>query len=75
MERLLSLTEMAERLQRTPRQFRKDVTTRKIPHIQIGRNRLFDPEKVVEHLMVGTVRAKLRTKAESSGRFAEVLGL
>lgn len=78
MHRLLSLSEMAELLHRTPRQFRKDISARKIPHIQLGRKRLFDPEKVVEHLSppaLKTARARLKAEPGERGRFAEALGL
>lgn len=78
MDRLLiSLSEMASRLNRTPRQFRKDISDRKIPHVHIGRQRMFDPEKVIEHLTVPKIRVKAerRTVTENVGRFAERLGL
>lgn len=77
MDRLLSLEEMAAELNRTPRQFRKDITSRKIPHIHIGRQRLFDRAIVLEHLTTPTVRAKSksRTVVQTEGRFASRLGL
>jgi 2'-5' RNA ligase len=74
---LIPLEEMAERLKRTPRQFRKDITTRKIPHLTLGRVKLFDPEKVIEHLTAPSIKAKgkSRTVVETEGRFSEALGL
>lgn len=47
----IKLPEMACLLSRSPKQFRVDVFTYRIPHIQLGRNKLFDPEEVERYLI------------------------
>lgn len=84
-DRLLSLAEMAERLQRSPRQFRKDVRNRNIPHIRLGHKRLFDADKVLEYLTSTEIpiptapkRSKITPRIPNratQSRFAERLGL
>ena len=47
---LLTLTQMAERLNRCPKTFRKYVDALDIPHIRLGRDLLFDAAEVTAHL-------------------------
>lgn len=47
----IKLPEMARLLSRSSKQFRVDVFTYRIPHIQLGRNKLFDPEEVERYLI------------------------
>lgn len=46
----LTLSEMAARLQITPKTFNKYVELYQIPFLGLGRNKRFDPEKVEKHL-------------------------
>lgn len=43
---------MARMLSRCVKQFRKDVKKYNIPHIELGRDKLFDPERVIQYLTV-----------------------
>jgi len=46
----IKLPEMARLLSRSIKQFRADVCNYQIPHIQLGRNKLFDPIEVERYL-------------------------
>lgn len=49
-QRRIKLPEMAKLLSRSVKQFRVDVRLYNIPFIQLGRNKLFNPQEVEEHL-------------------------
>ena len=46
----VKLPEMARILSRSTKQFRADVKRYAIPHLQLGRDKLFNPEEVEEFL-------------------------
>jgi hypothetical protein len=48
----IKITEMAHLLSRSVKQFRTDVATQAIPHIKLGRTKLFNPEQVIKYLSV-----------------------
>jgi excisionase family DNA binding protein len=85
MSKPLTLEEMAKELRRTAKTFRKYVSEYDIPHIRLGRDFLFDRDKVIAYLENRSAaevkpksHAKLKTKpADHSdrGRFADALGL
>lgn len=77
MERLLSSSEMAARLNRCPKTFIRYVKAYSIPHIRLGRDLLFDPAKVENYLenyhqKKSEVRTR-KTPLVRKGRFAGVL--
>ena len=47
----IKLPAMARLLSRSIKQFRADVCNYQIPYIQLGRNKLFDPEEVERYLI------------------------
>lgn len=81
-ERLLSLSEMATRLNRCTKTFIKYVDAYDIPHIRLGRDLLFDPVKVETYLenyheKKRESRPKVRRRVavrDSVSEFAGVLG-
>lgn len=46
----IKLSQMAQRLSRSIKQFRADVKKHRIPHLLLGRTKLFCPEEVEKHL-------------------------
>ncbi len=50
LQNRITLSEMAIRLNRSAKTFRKYVILYKIPHIKLGRDMLFDPSKVERFL-------------------------
>lgn len=46
----IKLSQMAQRLSRSIKQFRADVKKYRIPHLLLGRTKLFCPEEVEKHL-------------------------
>ena len=50
----IKLSEMARLLSRSVKQFRADVSKYSIPHILIGRAKVFDPIRVIEYLIART---------------------
>lgn len=80
---LLTLSQMAERCNRSTKTFRKYVLDYDVPHIRMGRDLLFDENKVLAHLEKITEQKKTRRlelskpriSARGEGRFAERLGL
>lgn len=61
----IKLPEMARLLSRSSKQFRADVSTYRIPHIQLGRNKLFDPEEVERYLIQNSQTSAAPSPAES----------
>jgi hypothetical protein len=57
---LLTLSQMAERLNRSSKTFLKYVSLYDVPHIRMGRDLLFDEGKVVAHLEKITEKKKTR---------------
>lgn len=47
----IKITEMAHLLSRSVKQFRTDVAAQGIPHVRLGRSKLFDPKQVIEYLL------------------------
>ena len=47
----VKLPVMAQLLSRSVKQFRADVEKYHTPHIKLGRDKLFDPEKVIQFLL------------------------
>lgn len=81
-ERLLSLEEMARRLNRSAKTFKKYITQYKIPHYQLGSSLLFDPREVLSHLSAEpkeqTKKApviRFTRRKTKSGLLSERLGL
>jgi excisionase family DNA binding protein len=62
-QKLVTLKEMAEILNRCPKTFRKYVEKYNIPHIRLGRDMLFNALEVVTFLRDMTVRCQ-ETEAE-----------
>jgi excisionase family DNA binding protein len=58
----LTLSQMAEKLNRCPKTFRKYVDELDIPYIQLGRDFLFDEAEVIAYLRVRTVEKKSRRR-------------
>jgi len=50
--RHIKLPEMARLLSRSVKQFRADVRNHSIPHLRLGRDKLFDPDLVIGYLSV-----------------------
>lgn len=81
----LTLSEMSERLNISPRTLRRYITTYKIPHIKIGNRLRFDASRVELHLESLAVNVKdpltlrtvkpVRTKGDVNIKYAEALGL
>jgi hypothetical protein len=86
----LNLNQIAEAYRRSPKTFRKYVRELKIPHIQLGREMLFDPAEVERHLVslsesgdraAPDLKAKPAAKRTTRGprpeakRYAEMLGI
>jgi len=59
---MLTLSQMAERLNRCPKTFRKYVEELDIPHIRLGRDFLFDPDEVTAYLRVHTTERRSRKR-------------
>jgi len=79
-EKFLTLAQMAERLNRSERQFRNDVAEYDIPHIKLGRAMRFDSAKVELYLESITESKKpipitSRRAAKPVNKYAEALGL
>lgn len=60
----IKLPEMARLLSRSIKQFRADVCNYQIPYIQLGRNKLFDPQEVEQYL----IEYKLSNSTSSATR-------
>lgn len=80
----LSLSQMAERLNRSPQTLRKYIDEYEIPHIRMGNDFLFDEQEVIAHLKSRTAKKKepvlkaapkVGARIEGKGRFAGVLGI
>jgi hypothetical protein len=82
MNRLLTLSEMAAKLNRTAKTFKRHVDALGIPHVRLGSSLMFDPVAVLNHLAAQreakrekrSVGRRTVKKAPSS-RFAERLGI
>ncbi len=48
----IRLADMARLLSRSVKQFRTDVHNHAIPHLRLGRDKLFDPDLVIRYLSV-----------------------
>ena len=48
----IKLADMARLLSRSVKQFRADVHNHSIPHLRLGRDKLFDPDLVIRYLSV-----------------------
>ncbi len=78
-DKLLTSQEMAERLSVSAQTFRRDVKSRNIPHIVVGKRFRFDPARVEAYLLAkvqqsNVVRLKLPKPARPqsvASRFAE----
>lgn len=87
MDKKLTLKQMAERLNRCERTFKKYVIEYRVPHIKLGRDMLFNPIEVETYLKNLTFaeiekhplsKLKSQPKVESSfkgNRFAALLNL
>lgn len=82
MNRLLTLAEMAEKLNRTARTFKSHVVRYNIPHYQLGPSMMFDPQEVLRHLSAKPDEQQTKAKVirftrkkKGSNTFAERLGL
>jgi len=88
MPNRITLTEMAARLNRSPKTLKKYIKLYAVPHIRLGNALLFDPEKVEAYLenhaefRIVTVperktfSRRARTKHDKEySQFAEMLGL
>lgn len=77
MSQLKTLAEMAEHLRCSPRTLRTYIKKYRIPHIKVGRARLFDPEKVVARLETPKTNSQKQRVVSTltEGRFASRLGL
>lgn len=65
---LLTLSQMAERCNRSTKTFRKYVLEYDVPHIRMGRDLLFDENKVHAHLEKITERRRIRRVAHAAPR-------
>lgn len=83
---MLTLSEMAKRVNRSTKTFRKYVLEYDVPHIRMGRDLLFDEGKTLAHLEKITEQNKAKrvvsTKSEirsrvvgPKSRLSEALGL
>ena len=63
----VKLPVMARLLSRSVKQFRDDVDNYQIPHIKLGRDKLFDPEKVAHHLSEKSPPPAARTVSAQTG--------
>jgi hypothetical protein len=83
MDRRLTLEQMAFKLNRCSKTFRKYVATYEIPHIRLGRDLLFDEAEVIRHLKARSTNTKIKLERKSvqkpkpSGneRYAKLLNL
>lgn len=82
---LLTLSEMAGRVNRSTKTFRKYVLEYSVPHVRLGRDLLFDEAEVLAYLKTLTdkkqekrlklARPRVRARLHGKGRFADQLGL
>lgn len=62
----VKLPEMARLLSRSPKQFRRDVANYEIPHLKLGRDKLFDPEEVEQLLLSKSFEPRLSRSRSST---------
>jgi excisionase family DNA binding protein len=70
MDRLLTMEEVAERLNTTPRHVRRLVFERRIPYRKLGRYVRFHPDDVAEY--VAATRVAARTVSGLGGTVARI---
>lgn len=67
----LTLNEMAQRLNRCPKTFRKYIVEYRIPHIRLGRDMLFDANEVenfLSHLTMINQAAVHKNQRSAAGK-------
>lgn len=75
---LLTLSQMADNLGCSVKVFSKDIKSKQIPYLVVGKRKKFDPVEVRAHLKALGQSPKItdaRARVRGRGRFAEALGL